>query len=118
MLFGKQVIMLPVAFFDIGFLISLVIGQRKLDTLTLQGIIGSKIIDEIVERFVRFCRFGLFRQFLLEMAAELLHQQQCPGAGHQHRTGIDGDFHRREEARRMQDPRRRFCWSDHGDAAE
>ena len=57
--------MLPVAFFDIGFLISLVIGQRKLDTLTLQGIIGSKIIDKIVERFVRFCRFGLFRQFLL-----------------------------------------------------
>ena len=57
--------MLPVALLNIGFLVSLVIGQRKLDTLTLQGIIGSKIIDKIVERFVRFCRFRLFRQFLL-----------------------------------------------------
>jgi len=55
--------MLPVAFFDIGFLIPLVIGQRKLDTLTLQGIIGSAellengmVKQEDVPRFVGHIR--------------------------------------------------------------
>ena len=64
MLFGKQVVVLPVTFLDIRLFISVVVGQRKFHTLTLQHIIGSKIIDEIVERFVSLYRLRIFRQFI------------------------------------------------------
>ena len=53
MLFGKQVIMLPVMLLDIRFFISIVVRQRKFHTLTLQHVIGSKIVDKIIERFIR-----------------------------------------------------------------
>ena len=56
--------MLPVLFIDIRLFISFVVGQRKFHTLTLQSIIGSKIVDKIVERFVSLYRLRLFRQFI------------------------------------------------------
>ena len=43
MLFGKQVVVLPVTFLDIRLFISVVVGQRKFHTLTLQHIIGAKL---------------------------------------------------------------------------
>lgn len=52
-------------FVDVQLLVSIVVGQRKLHTLTLQHVIGGKIIDEIVERLVGLYRLRLFRQFFL-----------------------------------------------------
>ena len=57
--------MLPTVFVDVQLLVSIVVGQRKLHTLTLQHVVGGKIIDEIVERLVGLYRLRLFRQFFL-----------------------------------------------------
>ena len=57
--------MLPMVFVDVQLLVSIVVGQRKLHTLTLQHVVGGKIIDEIVERLVGLYRLRLFRQFFL-----------------------------------------------------
>ena len=64
MLFGKQVIMLPVMLLDIRFFISIVVRQRKFHTLTLQHVIGSKIVDKIIERFICLYRLRIFRRFI------------------------------------------------------
>ena len=57
--------MLPTVFVDVQLLVSIVVGQRKLHTLTLQHVVGGKIIDEIVERLVGLYRLRLFQQFFL-----------------------------------------------------
>ena len=57
--------MLPTVFVDVQLLVSIVVGQRKLHTLTLQHVVGGKIIDKIVERLVGLYGLRLFRQFFL-----------------------------------------------------
>ena len=59
-----------------------------------------------------------FRQFLLEMAPELLYKQQLSGTGNHRDPGPYGTVHCRETERRLPGPRRRVRRCHHGHAAQ